>query len=136
MKTKLLAAWHELCRDAARQRIIVISLSIVCALFYLISAVSFRENSQNAVTINNNTEIPLGYRAVAMQSAGPLPEMHAGDFVDVIIDATIALERVLVFDVINMPNRQTTVVLAVPVDNTAMVANAASLGVVSLVLVG
>jgi len=136
MKIKLLEVWHDLCRDAARQRIVVVSLSIVCALFYLISAVSFGDGSRNTVAIQNNTEIPIGYRAVAMQSAGPLPELHAGDFVDVIIDATIALERVLVFDVINQPNRQTTVVLAVSVDNTAMVANAASLGVVSLVLVG
>ncbi|MFM7828287.1 MAG: hypothetical protein ACKO92_00400 [Actinomycetota bacterium] len=80
--------------------------------------------------------VPVGFRAVALQSAGPLPEIRTGDHVDVIIDSTIALERVLVFDVIDQPNRQTTVVLAVPVTSTAMIANAAALGAVSLVLVG
>ncbi len=49
---------------------------------------------------------------------------------------TVIMRRVLVFDVIDLPNRQTTVVLAVPMTEVAMVANAASLGVVSLVLVG
>ncbi len=138
MKTKLLESWYELCRDATRQRIVVISLSIICALLFLVSAVSFRNNDVATSDLQGASryEIPFGFRAVAMQSAGPLPEIQVGDFVDVIIDSAISLERVLVFDVIDLPNRQTTVVLAVPMTEVAMVANAASLGVVSLVLVG
>ncbi len=138
MKTKLLETWSELCRDATRQRIVVISLSIICALLFLVSAVSFHDSDVATSDLQGASryEIPLGFRAVAMQSAGPLPEIHTGDYVDVIIDSAISLERVLVFDVIDLPNRQTTVVLAVPMTEVAMVANAASLGVVSLVLVG
>ena len=138
MKTKLLESWYGLCRDATRQRIVVISLSIICALLFLVSAVSFRNNDVATSDLQGASryEIPFGFRAVAMQSAGPLPEIQVGDFVDVIIDSAISLERVLVFDVIDLPNRQTTVVLAVPMTEVAMVANAASLGVVSLVLVG
>ncbi len=138
MKTKLLESWYELCRDATRQRIVVISLSIICALLFLVSALSFRNNDVATSDLQGASryEIPFGFRAVAMQSAGPLPEIQVGDFVDVIIDSAISLERVLVFDVIDLPNRQTTVVLAVPMTEVAMVANAASLGVVSLVLVG
>ena len=138
MKTKLLESWYELCRDATRQRIVVISLSIICALLFLVSALSFRNNDVATSDLQGASryEIPFGFRAVAMQSAGPLPEIQVGDYVDVIIDSAISLERVLVFDVIDLPNRQTTVVLAVPMTEVAMVANAASLGVVSLVLVG
>ncbi len=138
MKTKLLESWYELCRDATRQRIVVISLSIICALLFLVSAVSFRNNDVATSDLQGASryEIPFGFRAVAMQSSGPLPEIQVGDYVDVIIDSAISLERVLVFDVIDLPNRQTTVVLAVPMTEVAMVANAASLGVVSLVLVG
>ena len=138
MKTKLLESWYELCRDATRQRIVVISLSVICALLFLVSAVSFHNNDVATSDLQGASryEIPFGFRAVAMQSAGPLPEIQVGDYVDVIIDSAISLERVLVFDVIDLPNRQTTVVLAVPMTEVAMVANAASLGVVSLVLVG
>ncbi|MDA0286519.1 MAG: hypothetical protein O3B92_04000 [Actinobacteria bacterium] len=104
----------------------------------MVSAVSFHDNDVATSDLRGASrhEIPFGFRAVAMQSAGPLPEIHSGDYVDVIIDSAISLERVLVFDVIDLPNRQTTVVLAVPMTEVAMVANAASLGVVSLVLVG
>ena len=142
MKTKLLESaresWYALCRDAARQKIIVVSLSIICALFYLVSAVSFSDNSEATSELQGPSryEIKVGFRAVAMQSAGPLPEMRSGDYVDVIIDSSIVLERVSVIDFVEQPNRQTTVVLAVPVSNAAMIANAASLGIVSLVLVG
>ena len=146
MKTKLrksalesaIESWYALCRDAARQKIIVVSLSIICALFYLVSAVSFGSNSAATSELQSASryEIKAGFRAVAMQSAGPLPEMRSGDYVDVIIDSAIVLQRVLVIDFVEQPNRQTTVVLAVPVSNAAMIANAASLGIVSLVLVG
>ena len=142
MKTKLLESaresWYALCRDAARQKIIVVSLSIICTLFYLVSAVSFSDNSEATSELQGASryEIKVGFRAVAMQSAGPLPEMRSGDYVDVIIDSAIVLERVSVIDFVEQPNRQTNVVLAVPVSNAAMIANAASLGIVSLVLVG
>ncbi|MEY4404750.1 MAG: hypothetical protein RI976_681, partial [Actinomycetota bacterium] len=56
--------------------------------------------------------------------------------VDVIIDSAIVLEQVLVIDIAEQSGRQATIVLAVPVKNSAMIANAAALGVVSLVLVG
>ena len=52
--------------------------------------------------------------------------MRSGDFVDVIIDSAIVLERVLVIDFVEQPNRQTTVVLAVPVSSAAMIAKVAS----------
>ena len=71
-----------------------------------------------------------------MQSAGPLPTLQSGDYVDVIVDSAIALEQVLVIDVAEQSGRQATIVLAVPVANSATIANAAALGVVSLVLVG
>ena len=107
-------------------------------MFYLVSAVSFSDNSEATSELQGPSryEIKVGFRAVAMQSAGPLPEMRSGDYVDVIIDSAIVLERVSVIDFVEQPNRQTTVVLAVPVSNAAMIANAASLGIVSLVLVG
>jgi hypothetical protein len=54
----------------------------------------------------------------------------------VIIDSAIVLEQILVIDIAEQSGRQTTIVLAVPVENSAMIANAATLGVVSLVLVG
>lgn len=138
MKTKLLDTWYELCRDAKRQQIVVISLSIVCALFYLISAISFGADSvdSNEVQIEMHSNLLPGLRAVAIQSAGPLPKIKTGDYVDVIIEASVAIEHVEVFDVLDTPNRQTTVVLAVPVTESALVANASSLGLVSLVLVG
>ena len=81
-------------------------------------------------------EIPKGFRAVAMQSAGPLPILQSGNRVDVIIDSAIVLEQILVIDIAEQSGRQATIVLAVPVENSAMIANAATLGVVSLVLVG
>ena len=136
MQIKLTDQWHALCRDASRQRVVIILLSILSALFYLVTALSFSPDTQVTAVQDSRYEIPFGFRAVAMQSAGPLPEIQVGDYVDVIIDSAISLERVLVFDVIDLPNRQTTVVLAVPMTEVAMVANAASLGVVSLVLVG
>lgn len=71
-----------------------------------------------------------------MQSVGPLPELRAGDYVDVIINATVALDRVLVLDVALQPGRQATVVLAVPLTNAPQIADAAALGIVALVLVG
>jgi hypothetical protein len=71
-----------------------------------------------------------------MQSAGPLPILQSGNRVDVIIDSAIVLEQVLVIDIAEQSGRQATIVLAVPVENSAMIANAATLGVVSLVLVG
>lgn len=138
MKTKLLDTWYSLCRDAARQRIFIVSLAAVCTLFYFISAVSFGGSRSNETELQNQSryEIPIGFRAVAMQSAGPLPEMRSNDLVDVIIDSAIALERISVIDVVEQQNRQTTVVLAVPVGSAAMIANASSLGILSLVLVG
>ncbi|MBM3741343.1 MAG: hypothetical protein ACKOH9_03880 [Actinomycetota bacterium] len=137
MKKNLLEVWYDLCRDAARQKILVIVLAIICSLFYLVSAVAMRPEAKQPIALGASASaVPVGFRAVALQSAGPLPEIRTGDHVDVIIDSTIALERVLVFDVIDQPNRQTTVVLAVPVTSTAMIANAAALGAVSLVLVG
>jgi len=137
MKKNLLEIWYDLCRDSARQKIVVIALSIICALFYLVSAVAVRPEAKPSTELGASASaIPAGFRAVALQSAGPLPEIRTGDHVDLIIDSTIALEHVLVYDVIDQPNRQTTVVLAVPMKNTAMIANAAALGAVSLVLVG
>ena len=97
MKIKLLESalesaresWYALCRDATRQKIIVVSLSIICALFYLVSAVSFGNNSAATSELQSASryEIKVGFRAVAMQSAGPLAEMRSGDYVVVIIDS-------------------------------------------------
>ncbi len=138
MKTKILESWYSLCRDATRQRIIVISLSIFCALIYFVSAATFNNNIVAPAALQNASryEIPVGFRAVAMQSAGPIPTLQSGDHVDVIIDSAIVLEQVLVIDIVEQSGRQATIVLAVPVANSAMIANAAALGVVSLVLVG
>lgn len=138
MKTRLLDSWYALCRDATRQRLVVIALSIFCSLIYLVSAISFsREDvSLAAQPSTSRHEIPAGFRAVAMQSAGPIPTLQRGDQVDVIIDSVVALEKVLVVDLVESQGRQATVVLAVPVANSAMIANAAALGIVSLVLVG
>ena len=138
MKAKLLESWYSLCRDAARQRIVVISLSVFCGLVYFVSAMSFNDAKLVPTTLQTASryEIPNGFRAVAMQSAGPLPILQSGNRVDVIIDSAIVLEQVLVIDVAEQSGRQATIVLAVPAENSAMVANAAALGVVSLVLVG
>lgn len=138
MKTKILESWYSLCRDATRQRIVVISLSIFCALIYFVSAATFNNNivAPAALQSASRYEIPVGFRAVAMQSAGPLPTLQSGNHVDVIIDSEIVLEQVLVIDIVEQSGRQATIVLAVPVANSAMIANAAALGVVSLVLVG
>ncbi len=138
MKAKLLESWYSLCRDAARQRIVVISLSVFCGLVYFVSAMSFNDEKLVPTTLQTASryEIPNGFRAVAMQSAGPLPILQSGNRVDVIIDSAIVLEQVLVIDIAEQSGRQATIVLAVPAENSAMVANAAALGVVSLVLVG
>ena len=138
MKTKLLESWYSLCRDAARQRIVVISLSIFCALVYFVSAASFNSEKLAPAELQSASryEIPVGFRAVAMQSAGPLPTLQSGNHVDVIIDSAIVLEQVLVIDIVEQSGRQATIVLAVPVANSAMIANATALGIVSLVLVG
>ena len=138
MKTKLLESWYSLCRDAARQRIVVISLSVLCGLVYFVSAMSFSGEKLAPVALQSASryEIPEGFRAVAVQSAGPLPTLQNGNHVDVIIDSAIVLEQILVIDIAEQSGRQTTIVLAVPVENSAMIANAAALGVVSLALVG
>lgn len=116
----------------------VISLSIFCALVYFVSSASFigEKLAPVASQTARRYEIPNGFRAVAMQSAGPLPTIQSGNHVDVIIDSAIVLEQVLVIDIAEQSGRQATIVLAVPVENSAMIANAAALGVVSLVLVG
>ena len=138
MKAKLLESWYSLCRDAARQRIVVISLSVFCGLVYFVSAMSLNDEKLAPAVLQSASryEIPEGFRAVAMQSAGPLPILQSGNSVDVIIDSAIVLEQVLVIDIAEQSGRQATIVLAVPVENSAMIANAAALGVVSLVLVG
>ena len=99
---------------------------------------SFSEEKLAPVALQSASryEIPEGFRAVAMQSAGPLPTLQSGNHVDVIIDSAIVLEQVLVIDLAEQSGRQATIVLAVPVENSAMIANAAALGVVSLILVG
>lgn len=138
MKQKLIEAWHALCRDSARQRLVIIALTVFCSLIYLVSAVSFSHGEITVATQQGSGRlaIPFGFRAVAMQSAGPLPRLQNGDRVDVIVDSATVLEEVLVVDVTEQSGRQTTVVLAVPVSKSAMIANAASLGALSLVLVG
>ena len=138
MKAKLLESWYSLCRDAARQRIVFISLSVFCGLVYFVSAMSFNDEKLAPAALQSASryEIPNGFRAVAMQSAGPLPILQSGNRVDVIIDSAIVLEQILVIDIAEQSGRQATIVLAVPVENSAMIANAAALGVVSLVLVG
>jgi len=138
MKAKLLESWYSLCRDAARQRIVVISLSVFCGLVYFVSAMSLNDEKLAPAVLQSASryEIPEGFRAVAMQSAGPLPILQSGNHVDVIIDSAIVLEQVLVIDIAEQSGRQATIVLSVPVENSAMIANAAALGVVSLVLVG
>ncbi|MFN9953854.1 MAG: hypothetical protein ACK55I_12210, partial [bacterium] len=75
MKAKLLESWYSLCRDAARQRIVVISLSVLCGLVYFVSAMSFSGEKLAPVALQSASryEIPEGFRAVAVQSAGPLP---------------------------------------------------------------
>ncbi|MDA2954596.1 MAG: hypothetical protein O3B17_02030, partial [Actinomycetota bacterium] len=103
MRIKLIDQWHTLCRDVSRQRVVIILLSILSALFYLVTALSFSPDTQVTAVQDSRYEIPFGFRAVAMQSAGPLPEIQVGDYVDVIIDSAISLERVLVFDVIDLP---------------------------------
>ncbi len=136
MQIKLVDQWYALCRDSARQRLVIISLSVLSALFYLVTALSFSSNPSTTAGQDSRYEIPAGFRAVAMQSIGPLPEIVAGDLVDVIIDAAVALDRVLVIDVAVQTGRQTTIVLAVPIADAPKIADAAALGVVALVLVG
>ncbi len=136
MQIKLVDQWHALCRDNARQRLVIISLSVLSALFYLVTALSFSASPNTTSGHESRYEIPAGFRAVAMQSIGPLPEIIVGDFVDVIIDAAVALDRVLVIDVSMQSGHQATIVLAVPLADAPKIANAAALGVVALVLVG
>ncbi len=136
MQTKLIDQWYALCRDASRQRFVIISLSILSTLFYLVTALGFTSSSGSTISRDIRYEIPAGFRAVAMQSVGPLPDVRAGDFVDVIIDATVALDRVLVIDVLLQPSRSETIVLAIPVASAPQIADAAALGIVALVLVG
>jgi hypothetical protein len=136
MQIKLVDQWHALCRDASRQRLVIISLSVLSALFYLVTALSFSTSPNTTSGHESRYEIPAGFRAVAMQSIGPLPEIIVGDFVDVIIDAAVALDRVLVIDVSMQSGHQPTIVLAVPLADAPKIANAAALGVVALVLVG
>jgi hypothetical protein len=135
MQTKLIDQWYALCRDASRQRLVIVALAILSALLYLVTALGFTSSSIVAPQ-DSRHEIPAGFRAVAMQSVGPLPELRAGDYVDVIINATVVLDRVLVIDVALQPGRSETVVLAVPLTNAPKIANAAALGIVALVLVG
>ena len=136
MQTKLIDQWYALCRYASRQRFVIISLSILSTLFYLVTALGFTSSSGSTISRDIRYEIPAGFRAVAMQSVGPLPDVRAGDFVDVIIDATVALDRVLVIDVLLQPSRSETIVLAIPVASAPQIADAAALGIVALVLVG
>ena len=136
MQTKLIDQWYALCRDASLQRFVIISLSILSTLFYLVTALGFTSSSGSTISRDIRYEIPAGFRAVAMQSVGPLPDVRAGDFVDVIIDATVALDRVLVIDVLLQPSRSETIVLAIPVASAPQIADAAALGIVALVLVG
>jgi hypothetical protein len=136
MQTKLIDQWYALCRDASRQRLVIVVLSILSSLLYLVTALGFTSSSSVATTQDSRHEIPAGFRAVAMQSVGPLPELRSGDYVDVIINATVALDRVLVIDVALQPGRSETVVLAVPLTNAPQIADAAALGIVALVLVG
>ena len=136
MQIKLVDQWYALCRDNARQRLVIISLSVLSALFYLVTALSFSTSPNTTSGHESRYEIPAGFRAVAMQSIGPLPEIIVGDFVDVIIDAAVALDRVLVIDVSMQSGHQPTIVLAVPLADAPKIANAAALGVVALVLVG
>ena len=136
MQTKLIDQWYALCRDASRQRFVIISLSILSTLFYLVTALGFTSSSGSTISRDIRYEIPAGFRAVAMQSVGPLPDVRAGDFVYVIIDATVALDRVLVIDVLLQPSRSETIVLAIPVASAPQIADAAALGIVALVLVG
>jgi hypothetical protein len=138
MKAKLLESWYSLCRDTARQRVVIISLSLFCGLIYFVSAMSFNNEklATAAAQSASRYEIPNGFRAVAMQSAGPVPILQSGNHVDVIVDSAIVLEQVLVIDIAEQSGRQATIVLAVPVENSAMIANAAAVGAVSLVLVG
>jgi hypothetical protein len=136
MQTKLIDQWYALCRDALRQRLVIVALATLSALFYLVTALGFTSSSSVATIQDSRHEIPAGFRAVAMQSVGPLPELRAGDYVDVIINATVVLDRVLVIDVALQPGRSETVVLAVPLTNAPKIADAAALGIVALVLVG
>ncbi len=136
MQTKLIDQWYALCRDASRQRLVIVALAILSALLYLVTALGFTSSSSVASPQDSRHEIPAGFRAVAMQSVGPLPELRAGDYVDVIINATVVLDRVLVIDVALQPGRSETVVLAVPLTNAPKIADAAALGIVALVLVG
>ena len=56
--------------------------------------------------------------------------------VDVIIDAAVVLDRVLVIDVSLQSGHAETVVLAVQSNQAPQIANASALGIVTLVLVG
>ena len=136
MRTKLIDQWHALCRDASRQRVVIILLSILSALFYLVTALSFSADTQVTAVQDSHYEIPAGFRAVAMQSVGPLPQLRSGDYVDVIIDAAVVLDRVLVIDVSLQSGHAETVVLAVQSNQAPQIANASALGIVTLVLVG
>ncbi len=111
-------------------------MATLSALFYLVTALGFTSGSGAPITQDIRHEIPAGFRAVAMQSVGPLPDVRVGDFVDVIIDATVALDRVLVIDVVLQPGRSETIVLAIPVASAPQIADAAALGIVALALVG
>lgn len=136
MRTKLIDQWHALCRDASRQRVVIILLSVLSALFYLVTALSFSPDTRVTAVQDSRYEIPVGFRAVAMQSVGPLPQLRPGDYVDVIIDAAVVLDRVLVIDVSLQSGHTETVVLAVQSNQAPQIANASALGIVTLALVG
>ena len=115
----------------------IIAFAVVSALMYLVTALSFNSDVvRTTVSQNIRYEIPAGFRAVAIQSTGPLPQLNSGDYVDVIVDATVVLERVLIIDVVTQSGRPETIVLAVPYIEAPTIANASSLGIVALVVVG
>lgn len=74
---------------------------------------------------------PAGWRLVAVSPRAPLPPLAAGDRVDVIADARVLAEGAVVVSVI-----EGGAVVAVPPEQSALVATAAAVGTATLTVAG
>jgi hypothetical protein len=74
---------------------------------------------------------PVGWRLVAVSPRAPLPPLAAGDRVDVIADARVLAEGALVVSVVDGG-----AVVAVPPEQSALVATAAANGTATLTVAG
>lgn len=74
---------------------------------------------------------PVGWRLVALSPRAPLPPIAAGDRVDVVADARVLAEGALVVSVVDGG-----AVVAVPPEQSAVVATAAATGSATLTVAG